>query len=120
MHFRLSHQTVYPLVDRFEKSPIYASLRGPGGYERITPEKNILCYLWFVGHETASYRDEADRFGITLSTLHKIISRVSQFLVSIASNIIRFPTSEEKEIIKQYYKEKKRFPGVTGKAKRSS
>jgi len=71
--------------------------------------------LWFVGHQTASYRDVADRFGVTLSTLYKIISRVTTFLMSIAPNIIKFPSLEEKYLTKQHYLQEKRFPGIIGK-----
>jgi len=42
-----------------------------------------LCYLWFVGHESASYRDVADRFDITISTLYHIITRVTEFVFGI-------------------------------------
>lgn len=114
MHFRLSREVAYTLINRFERSPIFTSLRGPAGFEPTSPEKHILCYLWFVGHQTASYRDVADRFGVTLSTLYKIISRVTTFLMSIAPNIIKFPSLEERNLTKQHYLEKKRFPGIIG------
>lgn len=114
MHFRLSREVTYTLVNRFEGSPVFTSLRGPAGFEPTSPEKHILCYLWFVGHQTASYRDVADRFGVTLSTLYKIISRVTTFLMSIAPNIIKFPTPEERNLTKQHYLQKKDFPGIIG------
>lgn len=57
----------------------------------------------------------AARFGVTLSTLYKIISRVTTFLMSIAPNIIKFPSVEERNLTKQHYLQEKRFPGIIGK-----
>ncbi|XP_011700942.1 PREDICTED: putative nuclease HARBI1 [Wasmannia auropunctata] len=83
-------------------------------YIKITAEKHILCYLWFVGHESASYRDVADRFGISISTLYNVITRVTEFIMSLAPNIIRYPTSAEKEETSTYFFQEKGFPGIIG------
>jgi len=53
--------------------------------------------LWYLGHESAGYRDVADRFGITISTLHVILTRVTHFVMQLAPHIIKFPTLQEKE-----------------------
>lgn len=84
------------------------------GRPNITAEKHILCYLWFVGHESASYRDVADRFGITLSTLYYLISRVTDFIMLLAPTIIKYPTLAEKEETATFYRERKRFPHIIG------
>lgn len=36
--------------------------------------------------------------------------------MSIAPNIIKFPTPEERNLTKQHYLQKKDFPGIIGKA----
>lgn len=84
------------------------------GYEPISPEKHIITFLWYVGHESAGYRDVADRFGITISALYNVISRVTNFLIFLAPNVIRFPTLQEREATKQFFLQQKRFPGVIG------
>jgi len=84
------------------------------GRLKITAEKHILCYLWFVGHETASYRDVADRFGITLSALYNIITRVTDFILSLANNIIKYPNEAEKAETAAFYRNTNGFPGVIG------
>lgn len=84
------------------------------GYEPISPEKHIISFLWYVGHESSGYRDVADRFGITISVLYNVISRVTNFLISLAPNVIRFPTMQEREAIKEHFLQQKRFPGVIG------
>lgn len=114
MHFRLSRMVVYELVARFEISDIFTSLQEHAGYVPITAEKHILTYLWYVGHESAGYRDVADRFGITISTLYVIITRVTRFLIQLAPHVIKFPTLEEKGATMAYFLEKKGFPGIIG------
>ncbi|XP_019698986.1 putative nuclease HARBI1 isoform X2 [Harpegnathos saltator] len=84
------------------------------GHPKITAEKHILTYLWFIGHESASYRDVADRFGITISALHKVISRVTNFIMLLASNIIKYPTLDEKIRTATFYEAAKGFPNVIG------
>lgn len=81
---------------------------------KITAEKHILCYLWFIGHESSSYRDVADRFGVTLSALYNIITRVTIFILSMAHDIIKYPTLDEKEETAAFYYQKKGFPGIIG------
>lgn len=70
--------------------------------------------MWFIGHESASYRDVADRFGITISALYNVITRVTNFIMSFAHNIIRYPTLAEKEETVTFFREEKGFPGVIG------
>lgn len=74
----------------------------------------MLCYLWFLGHESASYRDVADRFGITISTLHSLITRMTNFLLLLAPNIIKYPTEAEKEETANFFNERKGFPRIIG------
>lgn len=64
----------------------------PAGRIPLSPEKP-----WFVGHQSSSYRDVADRFGITLSALFDIITRVANFLISIAPTVIKYSNSNEKK-----------------------
>jgi len=52
--------------------------------------------MWFVGHQTASFRDDADRFNITLSSLHRIIERVTYFLSNYSPQIIKWPNNEQR------------------------
>jgi len=70
--------------------------------------------LWYLGHESAGYRDVADRFGITISTLHVILTRVTNFVMQLAPHIIKLPTLQEKEETMAYFLEKKQFPGIIG------
>lgn len=83
------------------------------GYKRISPEKTILIFLWYAGHEAASFRDVADRFDIAISTLHVIIKNVSMFLSNMSKSIITWPDETEKNIILNDF-ETKGFKNVLG------
>ncbi|XP_029175131.1 uncharacterized protein LOC114943644 isoform X4 [Nylanderia fulva] len=95
-------------------SEIFTSIQERVQNNKISAEKHILCYLWFVGHQTGSYRDIADRFGITISALHTVISRVTDFILALAPNIIKYPTDLEKEQTSNFYLQQKRFPNIIG------
>ncbi|XP_066599980.1 putative nuclease HARBI1 [Prorops nasuta] len=114
MHFRLSREMVQTLIKKFENTYIFKSLQEFAGYVPISAETHILSFLWFLGHESGGYRDIADRFGVTISTLHTIITRVTKFLVKIAKTIIQMPTREEEIKIKEYFLKEQGFPGVIG------
>ncbi|XP_024886102.1 putative nuclease HARBI1 [Temnothorax curvispinosus] len=113
MHFRLSREKTFQLINQFRVSEIFMSLQDAGRV-KITAEKHILCYLWFVGHQSASYRDVADRFGVTISALYNIITRVTDYIMLLAPNIIKYPTLVEKEETETFYRERKGFPGIIG------
>ena len=64
----------------------------------LSPEKHMLTFLWFFGHQSSSYRDVADRFGITLSALFDVITRVADFLISIAPTVIQILMKKSKHL----------------------
>ncbi|KAL4149198.1 hypothetical protein QTP88_003191 [Uroleucon formosanum] len=69
--------------------------------------------MWFVGHQTASYRDVADRLNITLSSLHRIIERVTYFLSNYSPQIIKWPNNEQIRESEKAFRENG-FPMVIG------
>ena len=81
----------------------------------IAPDKHLLTFLWFGGHQTASYRDVADRFDVSLSSLHNIITRVAVWLSDMSQEVIQWPTPEAQVETKRYYRRLSGFPNVIGK-----
>uniref|UniRef100_A0A6P7H7A7 Uncharacterized protein LOC114348003 n=1 Tax=Diabrotica virgifera virgifera TaxID=50390 RepID=A0A6P7H7A7_DIAVI len=74
-HFRLSRGTVDGLVERFEASQYYNSQEGQ--HATISALHQVLIYLWYIGHQTCSFRDVGDRFNITISSVHRIIHHMT-------------------------------------------
>jgi hypothetical protein len=87
---------------------------GHGGFQPISPEKHVLTFLWFVGHEAASFRDVADRFDVSLSALHSIVKRMSMFISGMAKKVIKDPTEDEKGATKTFYLNREGFPDIIG------
>ncbi|GLV38138.1 uncharacterized protein CBL_10105 [Carabus blaptoides fortunei] len=73
----------------------------------------VLIFLRFAGHQTAGFRDVGDRFNITISSVHRIIRRVTVFLSNLSPQIITWPEEDEKLIIQQHFLNNG-FPGIIG------
>lgn len=58
--------------------------------------KNTITFLWFAGHQSASFRDVANRFNLSLSTLELVLRRVTQFFYEIRNEFIQYPTALKK------------------------
>ncbi|VEN63160.1 unnamed protein product [Callosobruchus maculatus] len=112
-HFRLRRSIAGQLAKTFQESENFRSLLGHGGFEAVSPEKHILAYLWFVGHNS-SFRDISDRFDLSLSGAQSVVTRITNFIISIGSQFIHVPTYEEKESTKMDYLREKQVPGVLG------
>nr|XP_023018368.1 putative nuclease HARBI1 [Leptinotarsa decemlineata] len=110
-HFRLTRQTAGQLGERFEMSPNFNSQVGQ--YRNILALQQVLIYLWYIGHQTSSFRDVADRFGVTISSIHRIIHRITMFLSNLSPEIIKWPNENEKQIIKEHFFANG-FPNVIG------
>lgn len=72
-HFRLSRHVYNDLRRQYQVSTYYQdNCDGKDG--KLGADHELLTYLWFFGHQTASFRDVGDRFDISISTLYEIIS----------------------------------------------
>lgn len=58
-HFRVGRNLFNLLVDLFNKDESYIRLNKNGRI--LSASFHLLVFLWFCGHETASFRDVADR-----------------------------------------------------------
>lgn len=110
-HFRMSKELANSVAERYENSEYYKYHVGP--HRKLTALQQTYIFLWFTGHQTASFRDVADRFNITISSLFRVIRRYTYFLSNLSATIITWPTAEEKIIIERHFRENG-FPGVIG------
>ncbi|XP_023311448.1 putative nuclease HARBI1 [Anoplophora glabripennis] len=78
-----------------------------------TKNNNFFGSDHIMGHKTASFRDVADRFNITISSLYRIIRRVIFCLSNMSPVIITWPTDEEKPVSEDYFRAHG-FPRVIG------
>lgn len=110
-HFRVSRPVANLISERFAESNYYST--HTGCYGTLSAQNAIYIYLWFVGHQTASFRDVADRFDVTISTLFRIIRRVSYFLSNLSPEVIHWPSENEKNDIERHFRHNG-FLGVIG------
>lgn len=110
-HFRLSRELVNDISQRFESSRYFHS--NSGQYGQISALHEVLIYLWYIGHQTASYRDVADRFNITISSVNRVVCRLTAFLSNLSPEIIKWPTDAEKHISEEHFRTNG-FPNIIG------
>lgn len=55
----------------------------------------------------------ADRFDVTISSINRVIRRLTYFLSNLAPDIIKWPTNAEKLINEEYFRTNG-FPNVIG------
>ncbi|KAJ8966429.1 hypothetical protein NQ314_003527 [Rhamnusium bicolor] len=80
---------------------------------KISLEKQLLAVVGLLA-TPESYRSVGERFDLAKSTLSMIYIRVVNFLNKIASSIIKFPSSEERLIISNYFEHKYKLKGIVG------
>lgn len=110
-HFRISRQISQEIANRFQGSDHFK--HQSGGFGKLSALQHVLIFLWFAGHQTASFRDVADRFNISISSLYNVIRRITMFLSGLSEEIIRWPENQERVEILEYF-QNNGFPGVIG------
>ncbi|XP_077274998.1 uncharacterized protein LOC143904307 [Temnothorax americanus] len=95
-HFRMCPETCEQLIDGFQQSDFFPKNEMHGGRSAVSAEKHILSFLWFAGNKS-SMRDVADRFDTAISTCETILSRVMNYLLSIAKDVIKFLNNDEEK-----------------------
>ncbi|XP_071582458.1 putative nuclease HARBI1 [Temnothorax nylanderi] len=107
-------KTCEQLIDGFQQSDFFPKNEMHGGRSAVSAEKHILSFLWFAGNKS-SMRDVADRFDTAISTCETILSRVMNYLLSIAKDVIKFPNNdEEKDELAYRFSKISGFPNVLG------
>lgn len=110
-HFRVSRNVIQPLAASFEASEYYKYYSGQNG--KISFQDYFRIFLWYIGHQPASFRDVADWFDISKSSLDSIIVLITYFLSNMYNNIIKSPNNEEKIESERHFRQK-RFLNVVG------
>lgn len=72
------------------------------GREKVYPEKAFLLSVWYLANQN-SFREVADRFGLSYSATHNCLKRTLEFLISLTPNTIKWPMEEAREEIKEAF-----------------
>lgn len=110
-NFRITRSVAELLAAEFAKSPHCPKKSDCGGLPPKSPEEHILSFLWYAANK-ACIRDVAGRFEVAESTHHRMMSRVTSFLLDIAPSIIKFPSDLHK--LATDFEQVSRFPDTIG------
>lgn len=55
----------------------------------------------------------ADRFDITISSVNRVVRRLTYFLSNLSPQLIKWPDDNEKRIIEEHFRENE-FPNIIG------
>ncbi|XP_028410966.1 putative nuclease HARBI1 [Dendronephthya gigantea] len=111
-HFRLERGTFESLVTVIVQTgylPVASSSRRP----IIHPAKQVLVAIWMLANPEC-HRSVADRFNITMSSVHRCLHRICEALVSVRKEFIRWPQDAKANEIEQQFEGIKGFPRVLG------
>lgn len=111
-HYRISKNLFENLSERFLSSKYYCNLRND---KRLSEKAHLLIFLWFAGHAGCCYRDLADRFNLSVSTICIAIHRVFMFISSLSPNVIVWSTREQMEASSRFFDNKCLFSKAIGK-----
>ena len=91
-HFRMTRETC-ELLSREIMQTGEIPTGNPAGRPVITPEKQILAFLWRIGNQEPA-RAVADRFDLTCSTVDRVFRRVVRATGSLCRQYIKWPSGE--------------------------
>ena len=89
-HFRM-HRATCEIVVREVTATGNIPAGNPFGRHVIDPRKQILIYLWCLVNQEST-RLVADRFNVTLSSVTRVMHRVTKSLLAIRNQYIKWPT----------------------------
>jgi hypothetical protein len=95
-------------LNRSNYIPTYES-----GRTNISTEKAFLLTLWYLSN-CEGFRQIADRFGISLSSAHRCLVRVVDYLLSIRKEFIKWAVPRESNANESKFEQKRGIPNVIG------
>ncbi|XP_066585161.1 uncharacterized protein [Prorops nasuta] len=110
-HLRLRRHTAYVLIHELESSEVLPQHNF--GRRVITAEWSFLIYLWYMSN-TEPLRTIADRFDVSISSVFRVIRRVTSWLLSKLVNNIKWPSENRINSIKRGFYSKKGLNNCIG------
>ncbi len=92
-NFRLNRPTVLSIIEIYAESND-CPVDGTGGRCRIGAEKEVYSFLWYMA-TTITFRELGNLFGLRKSSIWRSVVRVSNWLISIGHNFVRWPERQE-------------------------
>ncbi|XP_018578669.1 putative nuclease HARBI1 isoform X2 [Anoplophora glabripennis] len=111
-HFRMNKKTANKMIEMLEQSNYIP--RHSDGREKVSAKRAFLLALWYLSNDE-TFRQISDRFNVSFSSAHRCLNRVLNFLISIKSQIIKWPnTTDEISKVNQGFMEKCGINNIIG------
>ena len=91
-HFRMSRETVELLCREIAGTGRIPPGNGSGRVV-IPNQKQVLSFIWFISNMEV-IRSVSDRFNVTLSSLERILFRVSGACIDLKQHYIKWPSGK--------------------------
>ncbi|XP_071581856.1 putative nuclease HARBI1 [Temnothorax nylanderi] len=91
-HLRLNRHTAQKLIDELQLSNFIPSHLF--GKIPISAKLSFLLFLWYIAN-TEPLRTMADRFGISISSVFRVLRRVIAWLMTKLDEVIRWPQGHD-------------------------
>lgn len=82
-HFRLSRELFTSILNELSHT---LQRNGHGPQVNVPPDKQLLVALWYIAN-TASMREVAHVFGLSMSTVHGIVKDVCEALAQLSDRV---------------------------------
>ncbi|XP_054747579.1 putative nuclease HARBI1 [Anastrepha obliqua] len=109
----LKRETVEYLITQYSLSKFVPDAFG-GGRSRVAPKKAVYMYIWFIRDDSVTFWQLAEMFVISTSSVWTTVKRVTDFVLSISNEYIRWPEGAYLHSNTEKFRLKKRIPDVIG------
>ncbi|XP_055959278.1 putative nuclease HARBI1 [Patella vulgata] len=111
--YRVSSSSFEVLTNHLRDYPKFV-IKGKGGREPISVEKQLLITLWYLGSKDTVHKI-SDRFGISESTMLNCRDRVlAVSIVHLMDKFITLPVGNELQAVKDRFEWRNGFSGIVG------
>ncbi|KAL7633489.1 UNVERIFIED_CONTAM: hypothetical protein RMT77_016022 [Armadillidium vulgare] len=108
---RIGRETFYKLVERLSADKFYVRYHA-GGRPQMGAEVSLLMALWYL--QQRRYTEIQQEFEVSISSSHRHINFVIDFLTDMAPEVIVWPKAQEVVKIVEEFNSIASFPGVIG------
>ena len=91
-HFRMKRET-FEIFCREVMQTGQIRVGNRSGRPSIPPQKQVLLFLWAMANKEPT-RTIADRFDVTLSSVNRVIRRITQAVVDLRGQYITWPNGK--------------------------
>lgn len=94
-HFRVNRSTAEYLLEIIATNNGFIENENGMGRPVVSPVKQLLMYLDYMGHESYQYQIET-KYGVSVGFVNKVIHHLSKFIsLTLSKYFIQWPTCDE-------------------------